>query len=98
MSDPNASGSGVVVESSGVRVAIEGCVSLFRSIWIYSVISSGHLHIPQGHGCLHSIYASVERAAALKGWDGVDLLIIGGDFQVRFKLQQRSSLLHLMIH
>ncbi|KAI9930507.1 hypothetical protein ASPWEDRAFT_171135 [Aspergillus wentii DTO 134E9] len=34
-----------------------------------------------GHGCLHDIYASVERAAALKGWDGVDLLIIGGDFQ-----------------
>ncbi|KKK12404.1 hypothetical protein ARAM_002341 [Aspergillus rambellii] len=34
-----------------------------------------------GHGCLHDIYASVEKAAALKGWDGVDLLIIGGDFQ-----------------
>ncbi|KAL4903005.1 hypothetical protein BDW74DRAFT_55702 [Aspergillus multicolor] len=34
-----------------------------------------------GHGCLHDIYASVEKAANLKGWDGVDLLIIGGDFQ-----------------
>ncbi|KAL4921446.1 lariat debranching enzyme, C-terminal domain-containing protein [Aspergillus aurantiobrunneus] len=34
-----------------------------------------------GHGCLHDIYASVEKAAALKGWDGVDLLVIGGDFQ-----------------
>ncbi|KAF7594444.1 lariat debranching enzyme [Aspergillus hancockii] len=34
-----------------------------------------------GHGCLHDIYASVEHAAQLKGWDGVDLLIIGGDFQ-----------------
>ncbi|KAL2819769.1 lariat debranching enzyme, C-terminal domain-containing protein [Aspergillus granulosus] len=34
-----------------------------------------------GHGCLHDIYASVEQAATLKGWDGVDLLIIGGDFQ-----------------
>ncbi|PLN83940.1 RNA lariat debranching enzyme [Aspergillus taichungensis] len=34
-----------------------------------------------GHGCLHDIYASVEKSAALKGWDGVDLLIIGGDFQ-----------------
>ncbi|KAL2870674.1 RNA lariat debranching enzyme [Aspergillus lucknowensis] len=34
-----------------------------------------------GHGCLHDIYASVEKAATLKGWDGVDLLIIGGDFQ-----------------
>ncbi|KAE8152900.1 lariat debranching enzyme, C-terminal domain-containing protein [Aspergillus avenaceus] len=34
-----------------------------------------------GHGCLNDIYASVEKAATLKGWDGVDLLIIGGDFQ-----------------
>ncbi|PYI11496.1 RNA lariat debranching enzyme [Aspergillus sclerotiicarbonarius CBS 121057] len=34
-----------------------------------------------GHGCLHDIYASVARAAELKGWDGVDLVIIGGDFQ-----------------
>ncbi|KAL4898127.1 lariat debranching enzyme, C-terminal domain-containing protein [Aspergillus ambiguus] len=34
-----------------------------------------------GHGCLNDIYASVEKAASLKGWDGVDLLIIGGDFQ-----------------
>ncbi|KAL3479306.1 DBR1-domain-containing protein [Aspergillus californicus] len=34
-----------------------------------------------GHGRLHDIYASVERASTLKGWDGVDLLIIGGDFQ-----------------
>ncbi|PWY68454.1 DBR1-domain-containing protein [Aspergillus heteromorphus CBS 117.55] len=34
-----------------------------------------------GHGCLHDIYASVEKSAALKGWDGVDLVIIGGDFQ-----------------
>ncbi|KAL4943775.1 hypothetical protein BDV06DRAFT_129546 [Aspergillus oleicola] len=34
-----------------------------------------------GHGCLHDIYASVEKAASLKGWEGIDLLIIGGDFQ-----------------
>ncbi|KAG2416865.1 hypothetical protein HFD88_008082 [Aspergillus terreus] len=34
-----------------------------------------------GHGCLNDIYASVEKAASLKGWDGVDLVIIGGDFQ-----------------
>ncbi|PLB47542.1 DBR1-domain-containing protein [Aspergillus steynii IBT 23096] len=34
-----------------------------------------------GHGCLHDIYASVEKSAELKGWDGVDLLVIGGDFQ-----------------
>lgn len=36
----------------------------------------------QGHGCLNDIYASVERSATLKGWDSVDLVIIGGDFQV----------------
>ncbi|KAF1911881.1 lariat debranching enzyme [Ampelomyces quisqualis] len=34
-----------------------------------------------GHGVLHSIYASVAKACELKGWSGVDLLIIGGDFQ-----------------
>jgi lariat debranching enzyme len=36
-----------------------------------------------GHGTLHAIYASVKKSCELKGWDGVDLLIIGGDFQVR---------------
>jgi hypothetical protein len=35
-----------------------------------------------GHGVLHEIYASVAKACELKGWPGVDLLIIGGDFQV----------------
>lgn len=34
-----------------------------------------------GHGTLHAIYASVEEACKQKGWPGVDLLIIGGDFQ-----------------
>ncbi|ODH20001.1 hypothetical protein ACO22_06017 [Paracoccidioides brasiliensis] len=34
-----------------------------------------------GHGKLHDIYASVNKAAKLKGWNRVDLLIIGGDFQ-----------------
>ncbi|KAL1971342.1 hypothetical protein VTN77DRAFT_294 [Rasamsonia byssochlamydoides] len=34
-----------------------------------------------GHGKLHDIYAAVEHAAKTKGWDGVDLVIIGGDFQ-----------------
>ena len=36
----------------------------------------------QGHGTLHAIYASVEEGCKAKGWDTVDLLIIGGDFQV----------------
>ena len=36
----------------------------------------------QGHGCLNDIYSSVQETASLKGWDGVDLVIIGGDFQV----------------
>ncbi|KIW13695.1 hypothetical protein PV08_08886 [Exophiala spinifera] len=34
-----------------------------------------------GHGTLHAIYASIQEACRVKGWDGVDLLIIGGDFQ-----------------
>ncbi|KAF2131572.1 lariat debranching enzyme [Dothidotthia symphoricarpi CBS 119687] len=34
-----------------------------------------------GHGVLHEIYASVNKACELKGWPDVDLLIIGGDFQ-----------------
>ncbi|KAI0016615.1 lariat debranching enzyme, C-terminal domain-containing protein [Xylariomycetidae sp. FL0641] len=34
-----------------------------------------------GHGTLDAIYASVGRSAQARGWDGVDLLIIGGDFQ-----------------
>ncbi|OJD16955.1 hypothetical protein AJ78_02937 [Emergomyces pasteurianus Ep9510] len=34
-----------------------------------------------GHGKLNDIYSSVTKAAENKGWDGVDLLIIGGDFQ-----------------
>ncbi|KAI5462260.1 lariat debranching enzyme, C-terminal domain-containing protein [Mariannaea sp. PMI_226] len=34
-----------------------------------------------GHGALKAIYASVEESCKHRGWDGVDLLIIGGDFQ-----------------
>lgn len=34
-----------------------------------------------GHGTLHAIYASIEEACRRKEWPGVDLLIIGGDFQ-----------------
>jgi hypothetical protein len=37
----------------------------------------------QGHGTLHAIYAVVEKACEDKGWDGVDLVIVSGDFQVR---------------
>lgn len=36
----------------------------------------------QGHGTLKAIYAAVGKACEARGWDGVDLLIIGGDFQV----------------
>ena len=38
--------------------------------------------ITQGHGTLNAIYASIRKACELNGWDGVDVLIIGGDFQV----------------
>lgn len=34
-----------------------------------------------GHGVLHSIYASVDKACEKLGWESVDLVIIGGDFQ-----------------
>ncbi|KAK0109721.1 hypothetical protein ONS95_002400 [Cadophora gregata] len=34
-----------------------------------------------GHGTLDAIYSSVATACEARGWDGVDLLIIGGDFQ-----------------
>ncbi len=36
----------------------------------------------QGHGTLNAIYAAVERSCKERKWDTVDLLIIGGDFQV----------------
>jgi len=35
-----------------------------------------------GHGTLHAIYASVAKSCESKGWPDVDVLIIGGDFQV----------------
>ncbi|PKX95308.1 RNA lariat debranching enzyme [Aspergillus novofumigatus IBT 16806] len=34
-----------------------------------------------GHGRLDDIYDSVARSATRRGWDGVDLVVIGGDFQ-----------------
>ncbi|KAK0651677.1 lariat debranching enzyme, C-terminal domain-containing protein [Cercophora newfieldiana] len=34
-----------------------------------------------GHGTLNAIYAAVDRSCKERGWDGVDALIIGGDFQ-----------------
>ncbi|KAJ8108641.1 hypothetical protein ONZ43_g6364 [Nemania bipapillata] len=34
-----------------------------------------------GHGTLDAIYSSVTKASRAQGWDGVDLLIICGDFQ-----------------
>lgn len=39
----------------------------------------------QGHGTLDAIYSAVAKSCEVRGWDGVDLLIIGGDFQVSFK-------------
>ena len=38
----------------------------------------------QGHGQLNPIYDSVALACQKRGWDGIDILIICGDFQVRF--------------
>jgi hypothetical protein len=69
-----------------LRVAVEGCVSRYSPV----ILFLPHLALAdhdadfsdQGHGTLHSIYASVEESCRVKGWDGVDVLIIGGDFQV----------------
>lgn len=48
-----------------------------------------------GHGTLHAIYASIAKSCELKGWDSVDLLIIGGDFQVRlFAIFERLANRH----
>lgn len=63
----------------GVRVAIEGCVSHCASP---STIYNTHRLTPfQGHGALNPIYAAVHSACQARGWPGVDLLIICGDFQ-----------------
>ncbi|KAK5085789.1 lariat debranching enzyme [Lithohypha guttulata] len=46
--------------------------------------SSGAIRIAVegcGHGKLDTIYTSVQKSCEIKGWDGVDLVIIGGDFQ-----------------
>ena len=51
---------------------------LINSQWV-AVCSLGL----QGHGTLDAIYASVSKSCEVRGWDSVDLLIIGGDFQVR---------------
>ncbi|KAF7559105.1 hypothetical protein G7046_g5052 [Stylonectria norvegica] len=34
-----------------------------------------------GHGTLDAIYATVAESCERRGWDGVDVVIIGGDFQ-----------------
>lgn len=51
----------------------------------------------QGHGTLNAIYDSVGKACKRRGWDGVDILIIGGDFQVGALLRflSQDSLLFL---
>ena len=43
-------------------------------------------NLNKGHGTLNAIYASVQKACEVRGWDGIDLLVIGGDFQVKSKL------------
>lgn len=50
-----------------------------RHLALQSILTD---NLSQGHGCLNDIYSSIEKAAILKGWNGVDLVIIGGDFQV----------------
>ncbi|KAH0605375.1 uncharacterized protein H6S33_004597 [Morchella sextelata] len=40
-----------------------------------------------GHGTLNAIYDSIAKACAINKWPGVDLLIIGGDFQAVRNMQ-----------
>jgi lariat debranching enzyme len=60
----------------GLRVAVEGCVSS------PALSARQSLTELQGHGTLNAIYAATEKACESRGWPDVDLLIIGGDFQV----------------
>ncbi|KAG7005077.1 hypothetical protein G7Y79_00022g052980 [Physcia stellaris] len=64
-----------------MRIAVEGCVRPPSPPH-----NSPNPHPtnppPQGHGTLHSIYASIAKTCELNNWlDGISLLIIGGDFQ-----------------
>ena len=65
-----------------MRIAIEGCVSKITSHEERTLLTRR-----QGHGTLHAIYASIKKACEINKWKGIDLLIIGGDFQVRPSLQ-----------
>ena len=65
---------------SGVRLAVEGCVSR-NQMYIFPFLG---LTMIKGHGTLDAIYAAVERSSKERKWDGVDALIIGGDFQVHY--------------
>lgn len=66
-------------EKDGVRVAVEGCVRTTSN----PPIPPSHLllTLSQGHGTLNAIYAAVTTASHARGWPGVDVLIICGDFQ-----------------
>lgn len=49
----------------------------------------------QVHGSLNQIYEDVRTMCNERGWDSVDAVIMGGDFQVRLvsypKLKTRTS-------
>ena len=65
-------------QTNGVRIAVEGCVCLRRC----SRVQGYRTNTLQGHGTLNAIYAAVDESCKIRGWDGVDLVVIGGDFQV----------------
>ena len=64
--------------TQGVRVAVEGCVRTC----LCECLDVQPADQTKGHGTLNAIYAAVERSCEERQWDGVDVLIIGGDFQV----------------
>jgi hypothetical protein len=63
------------------------CELLLKAVYVQvtSPDQMGTSDSKQGHGTLHAIYASVKKSCEVRGWDGVDLLIIGGDFQAWFR-------------
>jgi hypothetical protein len=67
-----------LIQRKGLRVAVEGCVSslsqpIVNQILIDELIQDMERLMP---------YTRPLESLALNRWDSVDLLIIGGDFQV----------------
>ena len=88
MTNMAESGDNLIITTSlnicGRRIslchAIHSSLRFCLPLFLLSIFAD---NAAQGHGNLHTIYASVEESCRAKGWDTVDLVIICGDFQVR---------------